>query len=267
MWWNEEPMTRLRSPILLALLASSFAIVLATAAAGQEEQPLPGEVQQDDPGSASVVADEDSFDPSSVSVEPGGTVFWTNVTEDTTHTIVGNDGWPDGDRVLTPEVPVAIEFPEAGTFSYYCDIHFGMFGTVQVATVEPTVSPTTEPTESPSPEPTETVSPEPTETPSPSPTPSPTPTFLPPFGNGDRPPIQADAPEIAAGALTPPPDSPFKPPLTILGGVAVILLFSANPLLKARPQPTRPAPARPVPVRRRAGGGGAAPRPLRVTRN
>lgn len=221
--------------------------------------------------SQNVITYSTSLSPSSVSIAPNELVTWSNQSENV-HNLYGTSAnWPAGDRYLFPGGSTSIQFYVEGTYSYTCEYHPDtMKGTVTVSEEEPgpdpTESPSPDPTESPSPDPSASPSPDPSASPSPSPTesaspspaPSPTPTVLPTFGGDGRPPGAPREPALAAGSQTPPPDSPLKPPLTILGAVAVILLFSGNPLLKPRPEPVRVPSSRP----RRP-----TPRPRRVTGN
>jgi plastocyanin len=214
--------------------------------------------------SKSVIAYSTSLSPSSVSIVAGDSVTWTNQSENVHNLIATSSNWPAGDRYLFPGGSTTIEFYYEGAFSYTCEYHPDtMRGTVTVADEEPdpdpTESPSPDPTESPSPDPTQSSSPtptatesaspspEPTDDVSPSPTASPTPTVLPTFGDDPPPEGAPDAPQLASGSNTPPPDSPFKPPLTILGALVVILLFAGNPLLKPRAEPARVPVARPRP--------------------
>jgi plastocyanin len=226
--WSNSVLMRPRTLLAFTLVAGALAVLPVSISLAQ---------------SKGVVAYDATFSPSSVSIEPGDSVTWTNVG-DNVHNIIGtSSNWPAGERLLVPGGSQTIDFALEGTYSYTCEYHPStMKGavTVRSAGPEPTESPSYEPDpfESPppstSPEPTEEPSAEPTEAPSPSPTPSPTPTVLPAFGSDPGAGAPAAPPPIAAGSLTPPADSAAKPPLTILGGLAVILLLAANPLFKPR---------------------------------
>jgi len=219
-----------RPRILLALTLAAGALVALPVAHSHAE-------------SKGVVAYDTSFSPSAVSIDPGDSVTWTNVGENV-HNIIGtSSNWPAGERLLVPGGSQSIDFALEGLYSYQCEYHPSyMKGTVKVSNPDPDA---TEPP-SPDPDPTGTASPDPTETPSPdesptieatespSPSPIPPPTDLPSFGTDGGPGNPAANPQIAAGELTPPPDSAAKPPLTIFGALAVILLFAANPLTKPR---------------------------------
>lgn len=209
-------------------------------------------------GSATVTVYSSTLSPSAVDIEEGDSVLWSNQGENV-HNIVGtSSNWPSGERYLYPGASTAIQFYIPGEYSYSCEYHPStMRGYISVAGEEPEP----EPTESPSPEPTESAEPTPTDSPEPTPsastsptpvesaspttaTPSPTtPTELPEFGELGEGGGRGGAPAIASGAVTPPPDSPLKPPLTILVAIAVVLLVAGNPLLKPRNvELTRPKP-------------------------
>lgn len=78
-----------------------------------------------------------SFTPSSIEVEVGTTVTWTN-NSSVTHTVTsGTGGEHDGkfdSGNLSPGATFSYTFDEVGTYPYYCVPHFsaGMTGTVTV---------------------------------------------------------------------------------------------------------------------------------------
>ena len=84
-----------------------------------------------------VTIKDDSFNPPSVTINPGDTVMWTN-TGARTHTSTSGTGctpdgqWNSGD--LTPGATFSFTFPASGSFPYFCKHHcsFGMKGTVTV---------------------------------------------------------------------------------------------------------------------------------------
>jgi plastocyanin len=83
------------------------------------------------PSTASVSATaSDTFNPSSVTIAPGGTVTWTFAA---THNVnfTGAEP-PGGDIGDTPSGSVSRTFPTAGNFPYTCTLHAGMNGTVLV---------------------------------------------------------------------------------------------------------------------------------------
>ena len=94
--------------------------------------------------SAKVVTKLLSFEPKKLSVKAGTTVTW-EVSDQIGHTVttgtftLGGDGLrsaeqPDGtvDMPLAKGKPVSFTFGEPGTYTYYCSIHKGMNGEVEV---------------------------------------------------------------------------------------------------------------------------------------
>jgi plastocyanin len=85
-----------------------------------------------------------SFEPKKLTVKVGATVTW-EVSDQIGHTVttgtftVGGDGLrsaqqPDGtiDMPLTKGKSVSFTFGKPGTYTYYCSIHKGMNGEVEV---------------------------------------------------------------------------------------------------------------------------------------
>ena len=71
-----------------------------------------------------------SFQPSTLTISAGTTVFWTN-NDSTTHTITSDTGvFSSGD--LPPGSSFSHTFSSAGSFGYHCSIHPSMKGTIMV---------------------------------------------------------------------------------------------------------------------------------------
>ncbi len=81
-------------------------------------------------GSTSVTIVDNDFTPSSVEVALGGEVVWTN-TGQNPHTVTFDDDGPDS-GTLAPGDTFEATFEEAGEFTYVCEIHSSMSGTVTV---------------------------------------------------------------------------------------------------------------------------------------
>lgn len=103
----------------------------------------------------SVAIRDYSFSPSQVAVMPGESVTWQAEGTTASHNVHF-----DGEAALgkpSAAFSGSRQFPDAGTFAYYCDVHATMTGTVfvnatgTVPTPSPTASPTRTPTASPSP--------------------------------------------------------------------------------------------------------------------
>jgi plastocyanin len=75
-----------------------------------------------------------AFGPAALHVSTGTTVTWTN-SDSTTHTTTADksapQAWDSGN--LTPNMAYAVTFSKPGTYSYHCDIHNYMTGTITVA--------------------------------------------------------------------------------------------------------------------------------------
>lgn len=82
-------------------------------------------------GSTSVAIIDNDFTPASVEVPLGGEVMWTNNGQNP-HTVTFDDDGPDSGTLATRDTFRAT-FDEAGEFSYHCEIHSSMTGTVTVS--------------------------------------------------------------------------------------------------------------------------------------
>jgi len=71
------------------------------------------------------------FDPASIDVKVGETVTWTN-EDDRDHSVVAKDGTFDSDNIR-PGKTYSYKFTKPGKFSYSCEYHPRMKGTVNVA--------------------------------------------------------------------------------------------------------------------------------------
>jgi plastocyanin len=111
---------------LLALIAGTT--FMACASAGSPQTATAG------PSAATVDIKSFAFGPASVSIAKGQSVTWTN-SDGTTHTVSsGVAPTKDGkfDREVANAASVTITFDAAGTFTYFCNIHQAMKGTVVV---------------------------------------------------------------------------------------------------------------------------------------
>lgn len=90
------------------------------------------------PGKNEVFMRNTAFTPSSITVTKGSSVKWTN-KDDMTHTVTSDNGLFDsGDKNLNETFTHL--FDSLGTFSYHCNTHSGMTGTVIVTRVTVNVS-------------------------------------------------------------------------------------------------------------------------------
>jgi plastocyanin len=72
-----------------------------------------------------------SFSPASVSIQRGAKVTFTNQTQ-ADHTVTANGGAFNFDPVV-PGQSVSFTFSAPGTYSYYCQFHTYMTGTITVS--------------------------------------------------------------------------------------------------------------------------------------
>jgi plastocyanin len=85
---------------------------------------------QSTPKMWSVPIEDFYFEPADAAIQPGDTIIWVN-EGNTPHTVTSDDGQFDSE-VLNPGDSFMFTFPEAGTFSYFCEIHPSMTGSVTV---------------------------------------------------------------------------------------------------------------------------------------
>jgi plastocyanin len=106
-----------------------------TAPAGQESGTAEATESEPAPSGEAAKAEkvqivEFSYEPDPVVVQVGGKVTWQN--EDTApHTATADDGSFDTGTIDKGKLGSAT-FKEAGTFTYFCEIHPTMHGTVEV---------------------------------------------------------------------------------------------------------------------------------------
>lgn len=120
--------SRIAPPVVFAL-----AVALAVGACGGSDTKKNQGAQVTAPGEAAVKIVSFQFTPQTVTVKPGTKVTWTN--EDTAvHAI------KDTSPLATPasqdmgkDATFSITYQQPGTFSYICNIHQYMTGTVSVA--------------------------------------------------------------------------------------------------------------------------------------
>lgn len=119
----------MRSTPILRLLVVGFVCALAVTACSPDDS---SDTTQ--PGSSGdvvdVTIDNFSFDESTVSVEVGDVVRWTN-EQSVTHTVTSGDDLFDA--TLSSGATLGFTFDEPGSFPYFCAIHPSMTGTVEVA--------------------------------------------------------------------------------------------------------------------------------------
>lgn len=72
-----------------------------------------------------------AFDPATLTVKKGTQVVWTN-TSDASHTVTSDTGVFQSPGTLATNQTYQFTFATAGTFTYHCDIHPYMTGTIVV---------------------------------------------------------------------------------------------------------------------------------------
>ena len=81
-------------------------------------------------GAITAEAREFAFPDGTRTVAVGTTVTWTNA-DPASHTVTSGDGTFTGGTMASGE-SVAVAFPTAGTFTYFCEFHPGMTGVITV---------------------------------------------------------------------------------------------------------------------------------------
>ena len=129
-----------------------------------------------------------SYQPATVTISVGDSVAWHNL-DTVPHTVTADDGSSDSMNVA-PGTSYSRAFTQPGNFTYHCNIHSNMHGTVMVQGGGPAPTQAPPPTASPSPQPAPAAAPAPTPAPhtpaastttaAPTTTSSPTTTLAPP---------------------------------------------------------------------------------------
>ena len=139
---------------LLALIAVFAALGLAACGGGDEStseseaEPVPGatDTVETSPGSEESAPDaalersvkveivDFAYDPEPARVQTGGKVVWQNMDE-APHTATADDGSFDTGTLEQNKLK-SESFKQAGTYTYFCEIHPDMKGTVEVVDAE-----------------------------------------------------------------------------------------------------------------------------------
>lgn len=115
----------------------SISLIGCSTSSGTEEEGGNGNGNNQEPSPDAVEMVNTSFTPSSITVEVGTTVTWTN-NSTLTHTVTsGTNGQHDGkfdSGNIAPDGQFSYQFTEVGTYNYYCIPHVnqGMTGVVNV---------------------------------------------------------------------------------------------------------------------------------------
>ncbi len=139
---------------LLALAALVAAVVMTAGCTSSSNTSPSSSPQVSTAGQNTVSMKNIAFNPSSLTINKGATVTWTN-DDSTTHTVTSDTGlWDSGN--LSPGQTYTHQFNDTGTFPYHCSSHVGqgMKGTIIVGTATSTVSPSAAASASPTASPT-----------------------------------------------------------------------------------------------------------------
>jgi len=117
--------------MLLALAALIGAVVLTAGCTSYSPGPSASSAPQTSMASQNSVTMKGlAFSPSSLTINKGANVTWTN-DDTTTHTVTSDSGAFDSGN-LSPGATFTHQFNDAGTFPYHCSIHTFMKGTITV---------------------------------------------------------------------------------------------------------------------------------------
>jgi plastocyanin len=108
------------------------ALVVALAACGDDDSTPAADTGSTGTGAVTTTVEirDFAFAPADLTVGVGSTVTWKN-EDGATHTVTGDDdGFDSAD--LPGGAEFSQTFDEAGTFTYHCEIHPSMTGTVRV---------------------------------------------------------------------------------------------------------------------------------------
>ncbi len=86
-------------------------------------------------GFANVSMFDNYYSPQTITVSPGTTVTWQNMGN-MNHTVTFN-GYALNSGAMTPGSAFSVTFNTPGTYTYYCQFHSGMTGTVVVTNNQP----------------------------------------------------------------------------------------------------------------------------------
>lgn len=114
--------------VLIVIVIGVVIYIAATTSTTNMSNSGSGTTQVSTPGAVSIR--DFAFSPSTITVNKGDTVTWTN-NDSMIHRIAADDGSFDlGDQ--SNGMSVKHTFNEVGTFTYHCTIHPSMKGTVVV---------------------------------------------------------------------------------------------------------------------------------------
>ncbi|MBA2862012.1 cupredoxin family copper-binding protein [Methanococcus maripaludis] len=111
----------------IAAISIIFTIIFAGC---QMESPVDTSTNFEAQNEATVLIEDFSYKPSSITVRVGATVIWIQ-KDSVRHSVTSNEGVFDS-GLLSKGISWNYTFNEAGTYDYYCIPHPYMKGTVEV---------------------------------------------------------------------------------------------------------------------------------------
>jgi plastocyanin len=123
--------------IIIAVLALGLGIYLYLPKAGTTNNPLTSSPSSTNPSSTPSQTSKNieisgfAFNPSTLTVNVGDTVIWTNM-DSISHTITSDSGNELSSSSFGNGQTYSHTFTTAGTFNYHCSIHVSMKGKVIV---------------------------------------------------------------------------------------------------------------------------------------
>lgn len=97
---------------------------------GDDEDENDDGEDEDEPEQETVSIDNMAFADEEVTISVGDSILWTN-NDSVSHTVTSDDGAFDSGQLEAGDT-FALDFQTAGTYTYHCDIHPEMTGTVVV---------------------------------------------------------------------------------------------------------------------------------------
>jgi len=114
-------------------VAAAAGVLLVCAACGSKSPSTPTPVPVNVPVSivpSAASQGSNAYNPNPVAIKVGDSLTWTN-NDTRNHTMTENTGaWNSGN--IAPGQTYTLAFTTKGTFTYHCNLHSGMSGTVNV---------------------------------------------------------------------------------------------------------------------------------------
>jgi len=118
----------MRSKLLLVCASAALIALLAACTASPDTTTSPSPAAETE--QIEVAISNFAFDPETVAIKTGTTLKWVN-EDGATHTVTSDAGdWDSGN--LNSGSSYTLTLDQTGTFTYHCNIHPGMTGTIEV---------------------------------------------------------------------------------------------------------------------------------------